>query len=549
MTEQPSSLAPLNKRARIYKRVLCLIAAFSVGVGIFAHSPPAVAQALADLPAWARAIEEAPRSALVIGASTYAHARPLPTSVHDASAMTRALDAVDFVIEPSLGPSPSRTDIITALEAFQRRIAPGSLAVFYFSGHGVERDGVNYLVPATAEKAAPGDEDYVYVSLDFVIETLEVSPAAIVVIVLDACRTDPYANDPESGRSDLLEPRGQGGGGEGLRPPLDLGPSVLVAFSAAGGKASYSRFTNDPPDTASIYTRTLMRHWPSSATFFSHVFDRTSRDVRRDTRGVQEPWTHRLAFTDFMIQPDARDIAEMERAWVAAVLQSSPGQLATELERFLERFPLSPYASAARRQLGTLTQADDIREAEREWVSQSRLLSGGLREPMFVGEVGGMRAFAQYEVPLRAQPRSWLSQEVARLEPGEEVRVDAVNVRGGWALVTTSAGERGYVLNVVSRTPRNVTPISYRGGGDYETDPLDIGALAGISAARSPGDIALIEVGPATASSPGRASQLSYLRSIALRAALLERGWTSDQITVRLLEDQAVDTATIAIVR
>ena len=91
-----------------------------------------------------------------------------------------------------------------AVEAFSRRLGPGEIGLFYFSGHGVQVDGESYLVPINAQLRFQRDTQYDAVPLGKVIIAVETTRASAKIIIIDACRTNPFYRSWRSTTSMVL---------------------------------------------------------------------------------------------------------------------------------------------------------------------------------------------------------------------------------------------------------------------------------------------------------------------------------------------------------
>ena len=144
--------------------------------------------ALGALPAFALK-----RVALVVGNNAYEHVAPLEKAVNDADAMTRALEGRGFSVIRAV--NLSRRDMNRAMQKFVSRIEPGDVAMLFYAGHGVEIRGENFLLPVDIPNAGPGQEDFVKgeaISLSDVLERLKRRKAQLNIVILDACRDNPF---------------------------------------------------------------------------------------------------------------------------------------------------------------------------------------------------------------------------------------------------------------------------------------------------------------------------------------------------------------------
>ncbi|MFN9610823.1 MAG: caspase domain-containing protein [bacterium] len=214
---------------------------------------------------------------LVIGNGAYPEER-LANAVNDADAMARTLQEIGFSV--TLVRNADKRTIDEAVEAFSRRLVPGAIGLFYFSGHGVQVDGENHLVPINAQLSRQSDAQYDAVPLGKVINAMESSRATAKIIILDACRNNPFYRRWRS--------TSRGGATRGLAAPLSSGVGgTLIAFSTAPGKVAADGIGNN---SNSPFTTYLLRHLRTPNLEVGQLFRRVRGDVVAVTRNEQIPW-------------------------------------------------------------------------------------------------------------------------------------------------------------------------------------------------------------------------------------------------------------------
>ena len=127
--------------------------------------------------------------ALVVGNSTYAHIGRLPNPENDAVDVVAALRRIGFEVTTELDVDCG--DLTEALRAFTRRSAGAGVSLVLYAGHGLEMDGVNYLVPVDAPLERDVDVRYETVTLDDLL--VATVGARLRLVILDACRNNPLA--------------------------------------------------------------------------------------------------------------------------------------------------------------------------------------------------------------------------------------------------------------------------------------------------------------------------------------------------------------------
>jgi hypothetical protein len=240
------------------------------------------------------------RVALIIGNSAYPMA-PLRNPINDARAMAKALNQLGF--EVMLRTNLSQRGMIGALRDFGARLGRDGEAVFYFSGHGMQVKGRNYLIPVDAD--IRGEDEVPYMSLDMaqVLDKLEASRSRANIVILDACRNNPFVRTFRSGRMGLAQ--------------MDAPVGTLIAFATAPGSEA-----RDGDGEFGTYTRHLLQHLPAPGLPVELVFRRVREGVTAETKDRQVPWESSSLKGDFFFNADA----------VAATQQRTPATRAQSVD-------------------------------------------------------------------------------------------------------------------------------------------------------------------------------------------------------------------------
>ena len=167
------------------------------------------------------------RVALVVGNSTYTHIGRLPNPDNDARDMSVALRRLGFEVTTEL--DATRVELTDALRAFTRQSADADISLVFYAGHGIEMDGVNYLVPVDAHLERDVDVRFETVTVDDLL--VSTSGASLRLVVLDACRNNPLARSMQRTAATRTV---SGGSFADLNEDL-LGDETLVAYAAAAG--------------------------------------------------------------------------------------------------------------------------------------------------------------------------------------------------------------------------------------------------------------------------------------------------------------------------
>src|SRR5438045_2648124 len=131
------------------------------------------------------------RTALVIGNGDY-HFGPLKNPVNDAREMADALRAPRFDVD--YRENAARNTMRESIRAFVLRAKSYDVRLFYYAGHGVQLDGKNYLIPTDAEIETADDIPAKSADLNEMLERLGQSSSGMNIVILDACRNNPFAD-------------------------------------------------------------------------------------------------------------------------------------------------------------------------------------------------------------------------------------------------------------------------------------------------------------------------------------------------------------------
>jgi Caspase domain/YARHG domain len=188
------------------------------------------------------------RLAFVVGNDVYRNVDPLQKAVNDARAVSRSLQLLGFRV--TLGENLAWRDYVERFANFENSIQPGDIAFLFYSGHGVEIDGANYLIPVDAPKVAPEQQSLlrdVSISTDNLIQRLKARGTRTQIVVLDACRENPFRQS--TGRSV--------GGARGLAGAR-LPGGVFMIYSAGVGEVALDRLSDSDSNPNSVFTRSFL---------------------------------------------------------------------------------------------------------------------------------------------------------------------------------------------------------------------------------------------------------------------------------------------------
>lgn len=223
------------------------------------------------------------RIALVIGNGSYAMA-PLKNPVNDARDVTEALRLVGF--EVTYKENLNQKDMKVAIRAFGKSIKGSAVGLFYYAGHGVQVNGFNYLVPVDATVESEEEVEYECVEVGFVLAQMESAGNPMNIVILDACRNNPFARSLRSASRGLAS--------------MNAPSGTLIAYSTAPGSVA-----SDGESRNGIYTQELLRYLKTPDLSVEEFFKKVRTSVRSSTQGKQTPWeTSSLVGSFYFIATD-----------------------------------------------------------------------------------------------------------------------------------------------------------------------------------------------------------------------------------------------------
>ncbi len=217
------------------------------------------------------------RVALVIGNSGYTKAPVLPNPRRDAEAVASALRRVGFQVV-TLEADLTRDHFIDALRRFASKAEGSDWALVYFAGHGIEMDGVNYLIPVDASLATDRDVTFEAVPLGQILTAVD-GAKKLRLVVLDACRNNPFLNQMR--RTVASRSIGQGLG----RVEPEAG--TLVVYAAKHGEVALDGDQRNSPFVEALTNRIL-----SPGIEVRRLFDLVRDDVIAATNRKQQPFSY-----------------------------------------------------------------------------------------------------------------------------------------------------------------------------------------------------------------------------------------------------------------
>ena len=251
------------------------------------------------------------RHALVVGNASYTHGA-LKNPVNDARAMARVLSEAGF--EVTLLEDATQPVMQRAIRRFGDSLQRGGVGLFYYAGHGMQVKGRNFLVPVNAEIDREYEVEFNSVDVNQVLKMMDEARNPLNIIILDACRNNPFARSFRVQSSGLA--------------PMDAPSGTFIAFATAPGAVA-----SDGSGDNGIYTQHLLAHLGKPGLPIEQLFKQVRIGVMRETSDSQTPWESSSLRGDFMFVPGAAtDVA----ALVEEALQRDRERQRVETERLIE---------------------------------------------------------------------------------------------------------------------------------------------------------------------------------------------------------------------
>jgi hypothetical protein len=168
-----------------------------------------------------------------------------------------------------------------ALDQFTTRINQGYVGLFYYAGHGMEVEGENYLIPVNAQIKAEKDIQYESMPLGKILGRMEDAGNRINIVILDACRDNPFRKFWRSSS-------------RGLTAPVQAASGTLIAFATAPGKVA-----SDGTGRNGLFTSYLLKYIKTPNMEVDLMLRKVRSDVAQNTKDYQVPWTSSSLIGEF----------------------------------------------------------------------------------------------------------------------------------------------------------------------------------------------------------------------------------------------------------
>jgi hypothetical protein len=257
-------------------------------------------------------ISSSQRYALLIGNAKYNTFPPLTNPVNDARAMSRTLLKLGFKVE--LLVDASQKKMKKAIDRFGKQLKQARFGLFYYSGHGMQVDGLNYLIPVDAKINGESDVEYESVNAGRVLGKMKDSKNSMNLVILDACRNNPFVSSYKSVNPGLAI--------------INAPTGTLIAYATAPG-----RVASDGKGSNGLYTGELLRHIKMPGLKLEEVFKKVRANVQTKSNGKQVPWESSSLIGDFYFVPPLKTADSVQKI---AKLEKDLKKLSEQKEKELK---------------------------------------------------------------------------------------------------------------------------------------------------------------------------------------------------------------------
>lgn len=218
--------------------------------------------------------------ALVIGNAAYQDS-PLRNPVNDATDIAQALRSVGFTV--TLKTNLDKMNMENAVRSFRAGLKTGDVALFYYSGHGMQVNGINYLIPVGESIYSEVEIPYKSMEAQFVIDYMQQAGTSVNIIILDACRDNPFKAFRSQGRGFV---------------PAIAPQGTFIAYSTAPGTVAFDGDGRNSP-----YTKYLISSMKEPGVQIEDMFKEVRNKVMSETGKQQVPWESSSLVEDFTFCP------------------------------------------------------------------------------------------------------------------------------------------------------------------------------------------------------------------------------------------------------
>ncbi len=258
--------------------------------------------------------------ALVIGIDTYIQARPLERAVADARAVATSLRKMGYAVEEVA--NADRASLLAAVKRHSDQLSTDSQSLVFFAGHGIQVNGVNYLLPRDVVTKPSSQAIPTAVSMTELLQLVSAQNPRHSVVILDACRDFTPLSDGSKGIASILAPKG-----------------FYIVYSAGSGETALDVLDDDDKDVNGLFTRKLLRHLTQTNWTLDTVIKQTRREVRDSAKTIdhsQVPAIYDQSVDEIYLVPGRRPVAAESAKSIAAPILESTASLSIGVGNYAE---------------------------------------------------------------------------------------------------------------------------------------------------------------------------------------------------------------------
>ncbi len=351
--------------------------------------------------------EAARKLALVIGINNYREVPKLEKAVGDAEAIGQALTGLGFQVTTAL--DVDRRSLNLALSKLYSSIEPGDTVLVQYSGHGVQIENDNYLLPADVPAPEDGNPELLKsesLRLLTLVDTISAKGAGATILIIDACRDNPFAT---AGKRSI-------GGSRGLAN-VATAKGTFIMYSAGAGQSALDRLGDSDQSGTSVYTRVLLSRLTDPGVKLRDLAASVRDEVEQMGKSVgheQRPAYYDDLSADFSLSPDgAQPVVKHQAVFVPPKVVADPvpdssDEARKAWEAVKDQTTPAPFDIVAKRYAGTLygdlaaTRARELRDSAARAAKEK--MKQALNQPE--GQQQGAGAYRKPTPPEIPQPPS-----------------------------------------------------------------------------------------------------------------------------------------------
>jgi hypothetical protein len=238
-------------------------------------------------------VNSSARTALIIGNSDY-KTSPLKNPLNDAEDIAYELQRLGFKVQ--LGKNMTRKEMGRAIRVFGKEIKQGGVGLFYYAGHGMQVQGKNFLIPVGADIRSEEEVEFEAIDAGLILRKMEAAGNPMNIVMLDACRDNPFARSFRSAQKGLAQ--------------MDAPSGSLIVYATAPGSVAA-----DGDGRNGTFTKNFLGHVRDPDLEVGQMLKRVRAGVQKDTNGQQVPWESSSLVGDFyFVEKNTEVVASASRS-------------------------------------------------------------------------------------------------------------------------------------------------------------------------------------------------------------------------------------------